>query len=99
MNSAAFQLSIEEASPPKKSNLAIQALWHAAKGNWETAHQLAQSDKSISGAWVHAYLHRVEGDISNANYWYRRADQPKPSSSLRKEWREIAETLLLKPEK
>lgn len=94
MDFAAFQASLEEETPPVKAGLALLALWHAAKGDWETAHVTAQEDKTMSGAWVHAYLHRVEGDLSNAGYWYRKAGRPEASNSLRAEWNEIAKTLL-----
>lgn len=94
MDVAGFQASTVEEKPPARSSLALQALWHAAKGDWETAHETAQEDKSVSGAWVHAYLHRVEGDLSNAGYWYRKAGRPQSSSSLQEEWRQIAEALL-----
>jgi len=57
----------------------LRALWLAGRGEWEQAHEIAQSDENLDGAWVHAYLHRVEGDTSNANYWYRRAGRPNPS--------------------
>ncbi|MEC8199100.1 MAG: hypothetical protein VX085_06010 [Pseudomonadota bacterium] len=90
----AFQASVEQEMPPDKASLALQALWHAAKGDWETAHKVAQDDKSESGAWVHAYLHRVEGDLSNAGYWYRKVGRPQASNSLQEEWREIATALL-----
>ena len=69
MNFDAFQASVEQDTPPDKAGLALQALWHAAKGDWKTAHKVAQDDKSESGAQIHAYLHRVEGDLSNAGYW------------------------------
>ena len=55
---------------------ALRALWFAGRGGWEQAHEIAQEDESREGAWVHAYLHRTEGDTSNANYWYRRAGVP-----------------------
>ena len=94
MNFDAFQASVEQDTPPDKAGLALQALWHAAKGDGETAHKVAQDDKSESGAWVHAYLHRVEGDLSNAGYWYRKVGRPQASNSLQEEWREIATALL-----
>jgi hypothetical protein len=94
MDIAAFQASVGEEIPPVKAGLALQALWHAAKGDWETAHITAQEDKTVSGSWVHAYLHRVEGDLSNAGYWYRKAGRSEASSSLQAEWKEIAKALL-----
>ena len=68
-------------------------MWYQAKGNWEEAHSLAQSEKSPAGSWVHAFLHRVEGDLGNAAYWYRLADRPVCISSLDDEWEEIVVAL------
>ena len=72
----------------------LRALWEDAKGNWEGAHEWAQKEDTSSGAWVHAYLHRKEGDPGNASYWYRRAGRPFPKSSLEAEWGNIAAELL-----
>lgn len=94
MDVAAFQASVKAEAPPREVGPALQALWHAAKGEWETAHELAQSDKTQAGAWVHAYLHRVEGDLSNARYWYDNAGRPEATDSLQREWQRIAEALL-----
>tara|TARA_Y100001954_G_C15295781_1_gene353528 strand:- start:60 stop:359 length:300 start_codon:yes stop_codon:yes gene_type:complete len=94
MDVSGFKASIIEERPPEQASLALQSLWHAAKGDWETAHNVAVEDKSASGAWVHAYLHRVEGDLSNAGYWYRKAGRPEASNSLQEEWGQIAEALL-----
>ncbi|MDO8541218.1 MAG: hypothetical protein Q7S40_12335 [Opitutaceae bacterium] len=55
-------------APPRGSSLALQALWHDAQGDWERAHNVAQDDKGRDGSWVHAYLHRKEGDLANAGY-------------------------------
>jgi hypothetical protein len=71
----------------------VEALWHDARGDWEQAHEIAQSIDDSEGAWVHAYLHRKEGDLSNAGYWYSRAGRKKPDASLDEEWKEIAEAL------
>ena len=90
-----FKQSISGASPPTEiGDLALQALWFAAKGDWDRAHELAQAAKGDSGYWVHAYLHRVEGDLSNAVYWYLRAGKPPHSGKLAAEWDEIAAALL-----
>jgi len=94
MNIAAFQASVKAEAPPKQVGPALKALWHAAKGDWETAHNLVQSDKTEAAAWVHAYLHRVEGDLENARYWYDNAGRPEATESLQKEWCQIAEALL-----
>ena len=77
----------------------VEALWHDARGDWDQAHEIAQSIDDREGAWVHAYLHRKEGDLSNAGYWYLRAgrqgsDASLPDVSLEAEWKEIAEALL-----
>jgi hypothetical protein len=73
---------------------ALAALLHDAAGNWEAAHDAAQVDVSADGAWVHAYLHRKEGDIGNAGYWYRRAGRPIAKGDLTAEWAQIASALL-----
>jgi hypothetical protein len=85
-----------EAAPPAGSSLALQALWHDARGDWERAHTCAQEDNGRDGSWVHAYLHRKEGDYGNAGYWYSRAGRtvPAKSVSLDAEWCDIARELL-----
>jgi len=72
----------------------LRALWHDARGEWHAAHQLAQEVDDADGAWVHAYLHRKEGDADNAGYWYRRANQPVATDALPAEWERIATALL-----
>jgi hypothetical protein len=94
MDIETFRASLEQPSPPAGLSPLMEALWHAAKGNWETAHKIAQNDGGAEGAWVHAYLHRVEGDESNAGYWYTRAGKPHCRDSLDAEWAEIARALL-----
>ena len=71
----------------------LAALWWAARGDWERAHRIAQSIGTAEGAWVQAYLHREEGDLGNADYWYRRAGRQRPSTSLKQEWAEIVQAL------
>ena len=88
-----FRATLSDESPPHVSP-ALVALWHDARGDWEKAHGVAQDVDDREGSWVHAYLHRKEGDLGNADYWYRRAGQPPKRISLEIEWREIAETLL-----
>jgi len=90
----AFHASLAEAAPPVGVSPALAALWHEAKGDWDAAHRLAQSEDSAAGTWVHAYLHRVEGDLANAGYWYRRAGKPASQQPLRDEWTAIAKSLL-----
>ncbi len=73
---------------------ALQALWHDARGEWDRAHELAQEAVGPDGDWVHAYLHRKEGDEGNAGYWYNRAGKRKFTGSLAAEWEQIATVLL-----
>lgn len=94
MDIQAFRDSVRSDTPPDGLDRALQALWQDAKGNWDAAHQLAQAQDDATGAWVHAYLHRVEGDLANAGYWYRRAGKPASSAPLKEEWDEIATALL-----
>ena len=89
-----FKQSLDRDAPRAGLERALAALWHEAKGDWDGAHRLAQSQKDAAGAWVHAYLHRVEGDPSNAAYWYRRAGKQMPSVPLAEEWEEVAGALL-----
>jgi hypothetical protein len=93
MDITAFQSTLSSDTAPGSSP-ALCALWYDGKGDWQRAHATVQDDPSRSAAWVHAYLHRKEGDISNAGYWYRRAGRPTASGSLEQEWRAIVTTLL-----
>ena len=88
-----FRASLVGEAPPDDAGPALQALWYEAKGDWHRAHGLAQSQADETGAWVHAYLHRVEGDQSNADHWYRRAGKPRSSATLAEEWAEIVAAL------
>lgn len=94
MNLSAFKQSLDQDAPPADLGPALAALWHEAKGDWDQAHRLAQTQKDADGAWAHAYLHRVEGNRSNAGYWYRRAEKPPSSAPFKREWDEIAGALL-----
>ncbi len=94
MNISEFIESLESQTSPEGLSYELRALWYEAKGDWEQAHQLVQDDQKGNGAWVHAYLHRKEGDEWNAGYWYRKAGKPFPSVSLNEEWKEIVRELL-----
>jgi hypothetical protein len=94
MTLSEFQDSLSSDVPPASFGLSLQALWHEAKGNWDHAHELAQQADSKDGDWVHAYLHRKEGDEGNASYWYSRAGKSKPRLSLEDEWKEMVNALL-----
>jgi hypothetical protein len=80
--------------PPPGAPGALRALWLDARGDWNRAHEAAQEDGTAAGAWVHAYLHRKEGDAANAGYWYRHAGRPAAKGALDAEWTEIAASLL-----
>jgi hypothetical protein len=88
-----FSATVSSSAPPAVGPL-LRALWHDARGEWEDAHRIAQDVDDKDGAWVHAYLHRKEGDLGNAAYWYRRAGQPVTSDSLEAEWIRIVTALL-----
>ncbi len=81
-----FRATVTNPEPPAGLSPPLVALWHDARGDWEAAHAVAQDVPDPDGAWVHAYLHRKEGDLGNASYWYRRAGQPTASGSLETEW-------------
>lgn len=89
-----FKRSLSGQTPPPELNTLLQALWYDAKDNWNKAHNLAQEVNSPDGSWVHAYLHRKEGDTGNASYWYSKAGKKMPSYSLSQEWEEIVKALL-----
>ena len=95
MNFATFKQTLDQATPPGDLSNAVQALWQDAKGDWGAAHKLVQAcEGEATCDWVHAYLHRKEGDLSNAGHWYRRAGKAMSSQSLEAEWEAIAQALL-----
>ncbi|HMG91309.1 MAG TPA: hypothetical protein VK589_14690 [Chryseolinea sp.] len=94
MTIAEFRDSLKQSSPPSQLSNLLLALWFDAKGDWDAAHNVAQDIHSKEGSWIHAYLHRKEGDLGNASYWYHRASQPISNKSVREEWEEIAQSIL-----
>jgi hypothetical protein len=95
MDMTSFKASIAHPKPPAHLDLALQALWWDGKGDWKEAHEHAQQDEGNPRCdWVHAYLHRKEGDASNARYWYRQAGKAAASGPLEQEWGEIVQTLI-----
>ena len=88
-----FRATLSDSSPPDVPP-ALVALWHDARGDWQKAHEVAQDVGDASGSWVHAYLHRKEGDEGNAAYWYLRAGRSPSSGTLDEEWEAIARALL-----
>lgn len=94
MNLQAFNRSLSESAPPSGLTIPLQALWHDAKGDWDTAHALVQNNQDTHSCWVHAFLHREEGDLWNANHWYGRAGKPMPNGPPQQEWVQIVAELL-----
>lgn len=90
----ALRHSVAGARPPAGLSPPLEALWHDAKGDWATAHRIVMNAQSSAAAWVHAYLHRKEGDLDNARYWYRKAKKPEATGALEAEWTAIAGALL-----
>ncbi len=93
MTAADLRATLGGAEPPAGISLARQTLWWDANGDWERAHRCAMADESADGAAVHAYLHRKEGDLSNARYWYNRAGRTPADGSLDAEWDALAAEL------
>jgi hypothetical protein len=89
-----LKITLAKSAPPNGLAPPLQALWWAAKGDWDKAHRLVQDEDDRDAAWVHAYLHRVEGDGANADYWYRRARRPAAKGAFEAEWDAIADVLL-----
>jgi hypothetical protein len=94
MTAAEFNLSIKNPAPPENISPLLKSLWYDAKGDWEKAHETAQDIDSKEGSWIHAYLHRKEGDLSNASYWYSRAGRIMPSVTHKEEWEIILAELI-----
>ena len=94
MNLETFKESTKTETPPDGLSVPLEAMWYQGKGNCEEAHRLAQSENSPSGSWVHAHLHRIEGDLGNAAHWYRLAARRVCTSSLDDEWEEIVTGLV-----
>lgn len=90
----AFRASLSDTAPPAGLSTPLNALWFAARDDWEQAHRLVMNDESREAAWVHAYLHRVEGDLPNARYWYAQAGREPASGPTEAEWTTIVSSLL-----
>lgn len=89
-----FKESLVLTQPPATCVIYLQAMWYDAKGDWHKAHTLVDSLHDETACWVHAYLHRKEGDAGNAGYWYRNAVKQFPAVSLQQEWEQIVKALL-----
>jgi len=91
---ADFRDSLSKSAPPDDLRSLLRALWHDAKGDWSRAHEIVQDEAGRDAAWVHAYLHRKEGDLANAAYWYQQAGKPVWKKPLEEEWQALAAALL-----
>lgn len=89
-----FIRSLEQKTPPPQLTPVLQALWHDGKEDWESSHTIAQDIHDKNGSWVHAYLHRKEGDLSNARYWYSMAGKKMPAVTLKEEWESLVRAFL-----
>jgi hypothetical protein len=94
MSAEEFLASAGTATPPAGTTGPLLGLWHAAKGDWDSAHKIVQDDSGAAAAWVHAHLHRIEGDLDNARYWYGMAGRRVSTAPLDEERIEIARSLL-----
>ncbi len=94
MNFEEFRQTLSSPEPPGNISRYLLALWYDGKGNWETSHNVIQKINDTTASWIHAYLHRKEGDVGNADYWYHRANRKRPAISLEEEWKVIVNALL-----
>lgn len=93
-NFTEYKNSLSQQSPSNDLSVYLKALWYDAKGDWEKAHTIIQDVPDKTASWIHAYLHRKEGDIWNADYWYNKAGRKRPDISLDGEWEDIVKALL-----
>ncbi len=89
-----FKASIAQPAPATGLSVELESLWHDGKGDWDKSHEVIQDVNSKNAAWIHAYLHRKEGDLGNAQYWYSRANKTMPKVSLKEEWESLVEHFL-----
>lgn len=94
MTPAEFERSLSKSKPPSGFSTALTGLWWAGKDDWDKAHKIVMAGDGADCAWVHAHLHRVEGDLDNARYWYSQARRPPAAGDLAEEWVAIAAALL-----
>jgi hypothetical protein len=93
-NLSDYKNTLSLSSPPDSLSVYLKALWHDAKGDWDKAHNIIQDVPGKNASWIHAYLHRKEGDTWNADYWYNKAGRKRTGISLDEEWEEIVKALL-----
>ena len=88
-----FTRSLNDSLPGNVS-VYLESLWYDGKGDWEKSHNVIQDVENKNAAWIHAYLHRKEGDIGNADYWYNKAGKKRPTVSLEEEWESLVKAFL-----
>ena len=98
MGKVDFRASLSDQAPPPEFAAPLAALWWAGRHDWNAAHQIVQDENDTDSAWVHAFLHRVEGDLGNAGYWYRRAGRPVATGAVEAEWEQIVAALISGPD-
>jgi hypothetical protein len=94
MTFADFQKCLSLPTPPTEASVYLEALWYDARGDWKKGHELIQDLPDKNAAHIHAYFHRKEGDLCNADYWYRSAGEKRPSVSLEEEWEQLVQAFL-----
>jgi hypothetical protein len=94
MDLEAFRRTLEDSEPPEQIGRGLRALWHVGRDQWDRAHALIQTQDDDESCWIHAHLHRIDGDLPNAAYWYSRAGRGVPKSDLQTEWEQIVTSLL-----
>jgi hypothetical protein len=94
MNFSTFKDSLSKSSPPANISVYLESLWFDGKGDWDKSHTIIQDVEDKNASWIHAYLHRKEGDTGNADYWYNKAGKKRPSVSLDEEWEQMVNAFL-----
>ena len=94
MDLPVFKQSLSEKNCPSGISVYLQALWYDGKNDWKRSHELIQDIPDKNASWIHAYLHRKEGDIGNADYWYFKAGKKRPAYSLKEEWEQLVKIML-----
>lgn len=94
MTLSEFKVSLQDQAPPTGLNSLLLSLWYDAKGDWDKSHQIVQDIETKEAAWIHAYLHRKEGDLSNADYWYRQSGRKRPAFNLEEEFNHLLQYLI-----
>ena len=91
MDISSFKKSLDETNPPFGLTVYLESLWHDGKKNWVRSHELIQDRDDETASRIHAYLHRKEGDLWNADYWYRKAGRNRPLNDLEQEWKTLVD--------